>query len=125
MEKHIMLAGILNIVYRAFAVLGAGVLFILAAWFGPLFESLMRNRFVRPHEIPLEILNIIPIILFLAGIGVLVFSLAGIIGAVGVLKKREWGRVLLLVISFFTLLRIPLGTILGSYTIWVLFNNET
>jgi len=125
MEKHIMLAGILNIVYRAFALLGAGVLLILAAWFGPFFESLMHKGFVRPHEVPVEILDIIPMILLIAGIGVLVFSLASIIGSIGVLKKREWGRILLLVISFFTLVKIPLGTILGIYTIWVLLNDET
>jgi hypothetical protein len=31
----------------------------------------------------------------------------------------------MLVISFFNLLRVPLGTILGGYSIWVLLNDET
>ena len=31
----------------------------------------------------------------------------------------------MLVMSFFNLIRIPLGTILGVYSIWVLLNDET
>jgi hypothetical protein len=31
----------------------------------------------------------------------------------------------MLVISFFNLLRIPVGTLLGGYSIWVLLNDET
>jgi hypothetical protein len=55
----------------------------------------------------------------------MIVSVAGIIGGVGVLHHREWGRILLLVVSFFNLLRIPLGTMLGVYTLWVLMNDET
>jgi hypothetical protein len=29
------------------------------------------------------------------------------------------------VISFFNLLRFPLGTMLGVYSIWILFSSET
>ncbi len=54
-----------------------------------------------------------------------VVSVVAIIGAVGVMRKREWARVLLLVISFLGLVRVPLGTILGVYSIWVLLNDET
>jgi hypothetical protein len=54
-----------------------------------------------------------------------VVSVAGIVAAAGVLGRRRWGRVLMLVISFFNLLRVPLGTILGGYSIWVLLNDET
>jgi predicted permease len=76
-------------------------------------------------EIPPEVMDIVPLILTVIGILVLVFSIIGIIGAIGVLKKKEWGRITMLVISFFNLIRIPLGTILGVYSIWVLLNDET
>jgi hypothetical protein len=41
------------------------------------------------------------------------------------MKKKEWGRITMLVISFFNLIHIPLGTVLGVYSIWVLLNDET
>lgn len=125
MEKHITLVGVLNIVYRALAILVAMILFALALGFGGFFEFLVQTGSVRPHEIPLEVLNIIPLILSIVAIVIIIVSLVGIIGAVGVLKKKEWARILLLVISFFNLVRVPLGTILGVYSIWVLLNNET
>ena len=122
MEKHITLVGILNIVYRSMAIIGALVLFALAFGFGYLMEFISRFDHNEMHEIPSEVLNIVPIILTFVGVLIMIFSIAGIIGAVGVLKKKEWGRITLLVLSFFSL---PLGTILGVYSIWVLLNDET
>jgi hypothetical protein len=125
MEKHITLVGILNIVYRSLAIIGALILFALAFGFGYLMEFISHFDHNEMHEIPSEVLNIVPIILTFVGVLIMIFSIAGIIGAVGVLKKKEWGRITLLVLSFFSLLSIPLGTILGVYGIWVLLNDET
>lgn len=125
MEKHITLAGILNIVYSTLTILGAGILFVFAGWFGHLFESLMRDGFIRPHDVPLEVLDIVPVVLFIIATMMILVSVLGIVGGIGVLNRREWARILLLVISFFMLVRVPLGTILGVYSIWVLLNDET
>ena len=125
MEKHVTLVGILNIVYRSLAIIGAFILFALAFGFGYLMEFISRFDHNGMHEIPSEVLNIVPIILTFVGVLIMIFSIAGIIGAVGVLKKKEWGRITLLIVSFFSLLSIPLGTILGVYSIWVLLNDET
>jgi hypothetical protein len=125
MEKHVRLAGILNIVYRGLSILGAGVLFLLAMVFGRLFESLIWSGQINSRDVPIEVLNIVPIILVCVAIVICLISIAGIIAAVGVLKHKEWARILLLVISFFHLLHIPLGTVLGGYSIWVLMNDET
>ena len=125
MEKHISLVGILNIVYSSLSILGAFVLFALSIGFKFFFEIIAR---CDPHgfeDVPTEILNIVPIILSIVGIVLFVFSLIGMIGAIGVLKKKEWGRIIVLVMSFFHLIRIPLGTILGVYSIWTLLNDET
>ena len=125
MEKHVTLVGILNIVYRSLAIIGALVLFVLAFGFGYFMEFISRFNHKEMHEIPPEVLNIVPIILAFVGVLIMIFSIAGIIGAVGVIKKKEWGRITLLIVSFFSLLSIPLGTILGVYSIWVLLNDET
>lgn len=125
MEKHVQLVGILNIVYRSLALIGAIILFFLAAGFATFIDMLIRWGSIRPDEVPGDLLEIVPAILVVVGILMFILSTVGIIAAVGVLKKKEWGRVLMLVVSFFNLLRIPLGTILGIYSIWVLLNNET
>jgi hypothetical protein len=125
MEKHITLVGILNIVYRSLSIIGALVLFALAFGFRYLMEFISRFDHNEMHEIPPEALNIVPIILTFVGVLIMIFAIAGIVGAVGVLKKKEWGRITLLIVSFFSLLSIPLGTILGVYSIWVLLNDET
>jgi hypothetical protein len=125
MEKHITLVAVLNIVYRGLAILVAMILVVLALGFGGLIEFLIRTGSIRPHEIPIDVLSIVPIILLIVALVIVTISVIGIIGAVSVLKRKEWGRILLLVVSFFSLAKIPLGTILGIYGIWVLMNNET
>ena len=125
MEKHISLVGILNIVYEALSLIGACVLFAIAIGFRYFFEFISRYSHHGMDEIPPEVLDIVPIILTVIGILLLIFSVIGIIGAIGVIKRKEWGRITLLVISFFNLIRIPLGTVLGVYSIWALLNDET
>ncbi len=125
MDKHIQLAGILNIVYRSVAFLGGMFLLLLAACFWRLFDYLIGIGEIRPHEVPMELVKVVPIVLTFAGIWVILVSILGIVAAAAVLRRKEWGRILLLVISFFTLIRIPLGTALGVYSIWVLLKDET
>ena len=125
MEKHITLVGILNIVYRAIAIIGAGVLFLAAYGFNFVNKIVSHFDHTEMEEITPEVFCFVQTILTIIGVCILIFAVAGIIGAIGVMKKKEWGRITLLVVSFFTLLSIPLGTILGVYTIWVLLNDET
>jgi hypothetical protein len=124
MEKHIQLVGILNIVYRSIALLGGLFLLFLAAAFWHLFGYLVQIGAIHPYEIPRELLNIVPLILICVAFLVMLVSTVGIIAGAAVLKRKEWGRILLLVVSFFNLIRIPLGTILAVYSIWVLLNGE-
>jgi heme/copper-type cytochrome/quinol oxidase subunit 3 len=125
MERQLTVVAVLNIVYRSLVVLGAVVLYVLAAFFGDLISMLVEMGAIRPHEIPMPLLDFVPLIIVGIATLMLIVSAAGIIGAVGILKKREWARITLLAISFLNLLRVPLGTILGIYTIYVLMNAET
>ena len=61
---------------------------------------------------------------FIAGF-ILLISVPGLIGGIGLLKRREWARILVLVLGFINLINIPFGTILGAYSIWVLIKPET
>ncbi len=124
MEKHIKLVAVLNIVYRCTIIIGSIVLFILAALFGRLMEFLERTGDLRADEVPRELLDIVPILLVVIGAIIALVSVVAIIGSLGVMKRQEWGRITLIVVSFFNLLHVPLGTALGVYTLWVLFNDE-
>ena len=66
--------------------------------------------------------NVWPLSLGLAWVAILLgtFGLIHLILAWGLHERKLWARPLGLVIGFLALLRFPLGTALGIYTIWVL-----
>jgi fructose-specific phosphotransferase system IIC component len=64
----------------------------------------------------------------LASSGVLCFFLPGIIAYIvvgyGVLKYKAWARILAIVLALLNLILFPIGTVIGIYTLWVMFNDE-
>jgi hypothetical protein len=54
-----------------------------------------------------------------------IFSLPEVIAGIGLLKKKEWARIMALVVSFLNLLAIPFGTALSIYTLVIMFKDET
>jgi hypothetical protein len=59
------------------------------------------------------------------GVFLLILSVPGIIGGIGLFNRKEWGRILVLILSAIDLLNIPFGTALGIYSIWVLVQEDT
>jgi hypothetical protein len=47
-----------------------------------------------------------------------------VIAGIGLLRHREWARVLTLIMSAFMLIGFPFGTAIGIYAFWVLLSNE-
>lgn len=125
MEKHVTLVGIFNIVYRSLLLLVSIVLFGIAMFFDWLIGMLSRIRALDFEDVPVEVFDLVWVILIVVAVLMAVVSVAGIVGGAGVLKRKEWGRILLLIVSFLNLWRIPLGTFLGAYSIWVLFHDDT
>jgi hypothetical protein len=123
-QKHVKLVAVLNIVYRGTTIIGAFVLFLLAALFGRIMEFVERRGELHAEDFPKEILDVVPIILVIIGVILFIFSVVAIIGSIGLLKGKEWGRITVIVISFFNLIHVPLGTALGIYSLWVLLNDE-
>jgi hypothetical protein len=121
MEKHVQILGILHIVYSSLGVLIGLILFIFFAGLGTFIGSI--------PDVPSPAQEGVPAILFIIGFAIgsllFLFSIPGIIGGIGLLKYKEWARILTLIVGFFDLIHIPLGTALGAYTIWALFNDET
>ncbi len=112
MKKHIELLGVLHIVYHSMGLIGAMVVLLVIGGGG----IISRNE--------LAIAVTLAVALVISSI-ILIFSIPGIIGGVGLLRMRPWARILTLIMGFLALLEIPFGTALGIYTIWALMNDET
>lgn len=114
MEKHIPYVGWLHIGYSILGILlGVGTFIVLY------IISLVPD--VR-HDGAAFILQIIAQIVMAL---VVLTSLPGIIGGIGLLQRRSWGRIVVIIVSFLSLLSIPFGTALGIYSLWVLLREES
>jgi len=112
MEKHITTVAALHIGLSIFGIIIGAFIFIFLTAIG----------FVSRDE---EALVILAAIGTIVSIFLFVLSVPGIIGGIGLLKRKEWARILILVVSAIDLINIPIGTALGVYSIWVLVNDET
>ncbi len=55
----------------------------------------------------------------------IIISIPGILAGMGLYKRKEWARILTLILSAFELFSFPFGTGIGIYSIWVLVQPET
>jgi hypothetical protein len=60
---------------------------------------------------------------FVAGL-LAVLGLPGIVAGFGLLRRQQWARYLAIVVGIFNLVNFPIGTIVGAYTLWVLFQES-
>ncbi len=58
--------------------------------------------------------------IFSSGVFITVFGVLHLVLAWGLFARQPWARVLGIVLACFALIRIPFGTALGIYTLWVL-----
>ena len=111
MTSHVKLLGILYIVYHGLAILFALVVFGILSGIGLLSGDWQAT-------------GILGVIAFGILALVTVLALPGIIAGVGLLNRWGWARILALIIGFFSLFEVPLGTALGIYTFWVLLQDD-
>ena len=123
-RTHLQTLGILWIVYGAYRALGGlfGGLFLIGMsrpgffgnWGGWSGEGAWNHGFPffgGP---------------FMAGIGTFVVVVSLIMGALACLvglslmNRKPWGRTLAIIMGILSLIKIPLGTAIGIYTLWVL-----
>ena len=58
------------------------------------------------------------------GIVLLILALPELLGGWGLLRRQSWSRILIIVLSIITVFGFPIGTLIGGYSLWVLFNEE-
>jgi hypothetical protein len=112
MDKHITVLGTIYIVWNAMTVLAG--LFIFLVLLGGGVISGDGEAFLITSIVGLSV-----------GGFMVLFALPGIIGGIGLLRRRNWARILLIILGALHLPGFPFGTALGVYTLWVLFQDET
>jgi len=112
MDKHITAVGTLFI---AFGVQGVFIAMIVLV-------AVVGGGLLSGDEMAIRITSLVG--LSVAVPLFLVESLK-IVGGIGLLQRRPWARILVLVLSFLSLIIIPIGTMYGMYAIWVLMKDET
>ena len=60
---------------------------------------------------------------FVMGI-MMLFAVPGVVAGYGLLKGKNWGRILALIVAAFSLLNFPIGTAISLYTFWVLLQED-
>lgn len=112
MEKHINVIAALQI---GFSILG---LIIGIVAFAVLY-------IVANATDDMDAKMVLPIIANVLIIFFILLSIPGIIAGIGLFKRKEWARILTLILSVLDLINIPIGTAVGIYSIWALVQPET
>ena len=113
MKKHVAVVGAIQIGFAILGLILAVVIFFVM--------SFARSQVGgdQTGEMVLGFLSISLPILF----GFL--STIGLVGGIGLLAYKPWARYLVMVVAALGCLNIPIGTLKGVYTLWVLLQDET
>lgn len=115
MEQHYKIVAILQIVMGILS-LSVGLLILgIVAGVGAIVSAAAGNHLV---------LLITGTVGFVIAAILMVLALPSIAAGIGLMHRHEWARILTIVLSFFHLLHIPFGTIVGAYSLWALFQPD-
>lgn len=113
MKKHVTVVGAIHIGFGILGLIGAIVVF---------FVLNFAKGFVSGEDIPTVVLSFLSIsVPLLVGF----MSTVGLIGGIGLLAFKSWARYLVIVVAALGCLNIPIGTLKGVYSLWVLLQDET
>lgn len=111
MRTHVTILGWLNI--------ASGVLFLVIGAF--IFLLLTGVGAVSGEA---EAFAIMSLVGSFVGFMMLLLALPSVLAGFGLLKGYNWARILAIILAVFNLMNFPLGTAVGLYTFYVLFQNE-
>lgn len=111
MEKHINIVAALRIAMSILGVIIGVVGFFVLRIIGDISGD---------HDA----VFVLSVIANVALIFFVVLSIPGFIAGFGLLKHKEWARILTLILSVLDLFNFPIGTAVGVYSIWALSNVE-
>ena len=106
---------VFGVIYAVLAVLSFFGVITMAAMSGFLMQS-------QTHPIDGVDGRVAPLFVIL-GVIILVAAVLHGATAYGLLARKSWGRILAIVVSIFSLISIPFGTILGAFTLYFLMRH--
>src|SRR5438046_1331134 len=118
MDTHVKVVGVLDIVFGIIGICVA--MFLTLVFAGAMTAVFADGDPDAAVAIPIIGLSGAALVAFLV-----VWSLPGIIIGFGLLKRKPWARVGGIVVAIVALLNIPIGTIFGVYSLWMLFSKDT
>jgi hypothetical protein len=113
MRKHVTVVGAIHIGFGFIGLIGA---------MGAFFALNFAKGVVGNDEIPTMVLGFLSVSVPLL-IGFL--STLGLVGGIGLLSFQAWARYLVIVVAAVGCLNIPIGTLKGVYSLWVLMQDES
>lgn len=112
MERHLTFVAVINIAFGFLGIFLGLVLFVV----------LIAAGFISGDPEAMTITTIVGVAL---ACFLILTSIPEIIGGFGLLKRKPWARVLVLIIAVLDLMFIPIGTLIGVYELWVLLQEDT
>jgi len=114
MKKHVTVVGAIHIGFGILGLIGA-----VAVFFALHFA---RGFIPNGDEVPTMVLSFLAVSIPLL-IGFM--STLGLVGGIGLLSYMSWARYLVIVVAALGCLNIPIGTLKGVYSLWVLLQDDT
>jgi hypothetical protein len=113
MKKHVIVVGAIHIGFGFIGLVAAVAVFIALKF---------AKGFVGGEDIPEVVLGFLSV-----SIPLLIGFMAtlGLIGGIGLLSYQSWARYLVIIVAALGCLNIPIGTLKGVYSLWVLLQDET
>ncbi|MDO8930044.1 MAG: hypothetical protein Q7J86_06255 [Bacteroidota bacterium] len=112
MEKHINVVAALQIGLSIFNLLIALLIFTVL-------------RFAVAFVDDANGATIVSLIADIIAIAFIIISIPGILAGLGLYKRKEWARILTMILSVIEIFSFPFGTAIGIYSIWALIQPET
>lgn len=113
MRKHVTVVGAIHIGFGMIGLIGALTVF---------FALRFATGIVEGDDIPETVLKFLSLSLpMLIGFT----STLGLVGGIGLLSFQPWARYLVIVVAALGCLNIPIGTLKGVYSLWVLLQDDT
>jgi hypothetical protein len=112
MKQHVTVVAALRIGLSVLGLVAAGIVFVVLIGGGLISGDREAIRFTS----------------FLGtavGAFLAILAVPGILAGIGLLKRWSWARWLTVILAVFDLVNVPVGTLFGVYTIWVMLQEDT
>ncbi len=120
-DKHFDLLGTIHLAMGVLCAMGGIVLLVAMSLGGVALISLVVPVVDTPG---LAVSSVLVLLILIAAVVVSTLSLVQIFAGWGLLKRRSWAPALALLVSFFHLFNVPLGTALAVWTGWALLSDD-